>query len=1379
METELKEFIEKLADLVPSIESVKHLSHEGLHDTVEQATEVIEDVSLFVMTYISRKSWIRLIYSIFDTAPQERIEKLNARFRRLRQEFDTRVGVQTLTTVTAEAIRSQLQPVGLAGYDSVRACMAGTRLSLIDDITSWARNPCSDQTFAWLYGLAGLGKSSVATSVCQQLDEHGTLGASFFCKRDSPELRDPCRALATIAYSLSVRWEAYGVALMKALQDEAELHTRQIRQRYEVMLGRPLRILAETQRPKDAMVIVVDALDECEREESRKQLLGCLQDMSQIAPWLKVLVTSRPDSDIQAYFGQDKTNWYSSYNLLKYPADADILLYVRKQLEQLEHHDGWPKEAIDELSSRSNGLFIWARTSCKYITDGYEPVDRLTQILDGTRIWDYDSDSGPKSVVHLDMLYATAIRTGAVDSSRDNIAAIRRFLGMVAATSTRTPLSLSNMCALLKGRIRHSTLERMVHNLLSVIYIDQEVGHAIRVVHPSFMDYITDRTRSKELCVDLDEQNMILAECCMQTMTAELQLNLCDLETSHLLNKDVANLDVRVEDRIRPHLKYSCMYWTSHLTEAKKGGLDRVVQKFLFSTKLLYWIEALSLLGKLDVAPASMIDLYDHSVASEDCQEYARDVYRFLLSCYDAICVSTPHLYLSALALTPERSVFAQHMRPEFPNMFQITQGAERDWTPCIRTIFVGSEVNSVAWSALSRKLATGSDDGAVRVWDAETGASVLEPIQAHSERVWSVAFSPDGRLIVSGSTDGTVRVWDTETGTEALDPLEGHSASVHCVTFSPSGAFIASASDDGSMRVWDTSTGETLHILNGHEKYVWSVTFSADGRRLASGSKDRTVRLWDVGTGAMALEPLTGHTAGVNSVAFSHGGHRIVSGSDDCTIRVWDANAGSTLRVIPGHSSCVPSLAFLLDDRRVVSGSWDGTVRTWDVDTGAQLSLFLGHSADVWSVGCSPDGRRIVSGSDDKTVRIWDAEVEDTAARVPQGHSGWVECVAFSPDGCRIASCSDDATVRIWDAATGAAAVDPIRGHSGRIYSIAYSPDGRRIVSGSGDQTVRVWDAETGAAVSEPLQGHSESVRCVAFSHDGTLIASGSYDTTICLWGTSTMTRLYEPLQGHSECVSSVAFSPDGCHLVSGSGDSTVRLWDTSNGMSVLEPLQGHRSKVNCVAYSPDGQRIASCSDDYTIRIWDAKTGVPLLEPIQGHPQGVDSVVFSSDGQHILSSSYDRTLRIWNAKTGRLLREPLKGHDDGVFSVVFSPNGRYIASGSLDRSVRVWDVDGCVDSDTTTQRHLPGTDILTLAGSTDAQPVSTSSLLARRMRSDGWVTTPDGGLYVWLPPDLRRVDDSVICISMSPPRARVVMDFSRFVHGKEWTSVAGGEVGL
>jgi WD40 repeat protein len=158
-----------------------------------------------------------------------------------------------------------------------------------------------------------------------------------------------------------------------------------------------------------------------------------------------------------------------------------------------------------------------------------------------------------------------------------------------------------------------------------------------------------------------------------------------------------------------------------------------------------------------------------------------------------------------------------------------------------------------------------------------------------HTGRVYSVSFSPDGRRIVSGSGDNSVRVWDAETGQTVLGPFEGHTGDVNCVSFSPDGRRIVSGSDDKSIRVWNAETGQmVLGPLVGHTSYVQSVLFSQDGRRIVSGSRDRSLLVWNAETGEMLAAPLVGYGE-VLAASISPDGRRIVSGYGDATVRVWD----------------------------------------------------------------------------------------------------------------------------------------------------------------------------------------------------------------------------------------------------------------------------------------------------------------------------------------------------------------------------------------------------------------------------------------------------------------------------------------------------------
>ncbi|QRV85321.1 WD40 repeat protein [Ceratobasidium sp. AG-Ba] len=1366
---DIQKLVNGLGRIMPFLESVREHSKEArLQGTVTSLLNLIEDVSNFITGYMT--------HSVVGGKADEQLTSLLQRFKDLKEDFDRGVQAEQLKHIVTNEQRSllsRLSPAMRAHYSTKPACQQGTRQQVLNDVYEWISQLDTPKKLAWLYGHAGLGKSCISASVCHKLDEERKLGAHFFCKRDDPDLRRCGTVLNTIVHQLATRFGPYGKEVASAIDECPQLPESSLEQRYTRLIERPLRKLNEEQvAPTTHLAIVIDAFDECERSRERRLLLTFLRQMSGLVSWLKVMVTSRLDQDIKAALGRVDDPAVCSRDILVYDASYDIYACTQKRMLEIAEFKAqvdWSEQTIRTLSERSGGLFIWIETACKFIENGSDADSRLEQILDGTQPAE---GSEP-----LDMLFTTAIEQSLGDGARDNVRNARLCLGAILATADRTPLSVIGLEGLMSSQMKRGVFRNVVSGLGSVLYEDKSSGNAVRVYHPSFADFISNRTRSNQFYVEPEEQNIRMAECCLRTMTKELAFNICGLETSHIANRDIPELEARVQTSISEQLRYSCLHWSSHVTAMPKGALKELLGEFILGRTLLYWMEALSLMSKLDVVLSSLLELVEWCSVSrwaravtpptseeqtpitnqgttQNISSYAHDAYRFVLSFYDAILESTPHLYLSALALAPNGSQIAQHMRAFFPNTLSIGGSLNGGWSTWLRNIPHGAVVTGTEISSDGRRIVSGTKSSLVQLWDADSGAAISDPLVGHTNTVRSVSFSSDGRRVVSSSYDHTARVWDLETGgTVSVLP---HTAGVICAIFSPDNLQVITGCFDKKIRIWDANVGnEVREPLEGHSDAVNSLAVTRNGLCIASGSSDHTVRLWELARNSAISEPLAAHTDYVYSVSFSPNDRQLVSGSNDGTIHIWDTVTRTILMKIPDRKfGPVWSARYSPSGRHIIAGTWDKMIRIWDVKTGALLSEPLaGHVGAVRSVVFSPNGRRVISGSEDGTVRVWDAEIEATPPEDGKQGLTSVWAVAFSPDSRKVASSHIDSVIRVWSVETGAVLQKIALEQEGEARSVQFSPDGR-FVSYSCNHAVHICDAESGNAVSGPMVSHSDLIWSIAFSPDSKRIVSGSRDETIQVWDVESAVVLLGPLVGHTGGVRCVCYTPDGRRIISGGNDSIIKIWDAESGDLVWEQLVGHSRPITSITIAPDSKQIVSGSQDNTIIVWDVETGTATSKPLMGNCGVVFSVAFSPDGERVVVGPYDNTVQVWDMKTHQRISEPFQGHTDFVKSVAWSPDGQYFASGSNDGTIRIWNADSSAVSNRTAVLRSELPKLPTLLRD-----------LARLADKDGWVRMSSGELLIWLPAEYRIVDDSLLQFSELEVPDRLRVDTLKFEH--------------
>ena len=859
----------------------------------------------------------------------------------------------------------------------------------------------------------------------------GKLGASFFCSRDYADRSNLQAIFPTLAVQLAYQYQLFRERLLQVLKGPDATKESLCSQMEKLIVG-PLRAAGIP------TLIIIDALDECKDEEPASAILSILSRYVNEIPSVKFFITGRPEPHIHSGFRLRSllpiTEVLKLHEVKPEKVNKDIKLYFQTQLTEYANNridcdlQHWPSPSeIDILCEKAAGYFIYASTVIKFIkSKSYPPTRRLNQITSLPQNTSHEGKSG------IDILYTQVLKQAVDDVEADDEEFYSYFRTVVGAVVlVFNPLSVEALSDLLG----ESGVSTTLHSLHSLLLVPMSKDDPVRIFHKSFPDFLVDQKRCTDsrFFIDPPFHHTEILLSCLKLMMERLKRNICGLD-DYVTLCEVEDLSGCQKEYIGDALEYACCFWTKHLLWIPGSGPDtEKVQEAVggfFTTCLLFWIEVLSLVGKLGIGVHAINDIQQWYglVSCLKCLiriymlilvqaglscKWANDSQRLLLEWFDVVHDSPFQVYHLALPFCPSPLWLHECYATELSREVKVVKGLPAEWGTCSRTVaFDHPPITLTCWKDV---IAVGLDSGDIVTLDGITGIQTAI-LSEHTLPVISLAFFPNGTSLVSGSRDSSIKLWDMQTG----------------------------------------GVVKTFH---GHTAWVFSVAISADSTMIASGSYDTTICLWNIQT--EECHHIIQQQEGVVCVEFSPTVPQHLVSVSNSGIRCWDINGHQTN---PTHNgSCI---AYSLDGTKFVSCQGEN-IMVHNFDSGAIIAKFLVTNSRIYYCCFSPDGKLIaVAGG--YTIYIWNTDSSHTQPiKTLVGHTLDVDCFAFSSPSSLI-SLSMDGSVKFWQIGTlekdqVVTDLESIPFTSAQVMSITLQPEDGIAISSDREGVVRTWDISTG----------------------------------------------------------------------------------------------------------------------------------------------------------------------------------------------------------------------------------------------------------------------------------------------------------------------------
>jgi len=478
--------------------------------------------------------------------------------------------------------------------------MEGTRQAILNRVIDWVTDPqetnsATKSNTYWFYGSPGIGKTSLAHSICEKLHDQKHLAGACFCQRDNQDLHEPRNILPTLVNKLAGVFPPFRRIVADRLRNDPNLTSTTMK--HTLLLDFIQRL---PHHPEHALVFVIDALDEIGDHHSRPGILRVLTEIAAQASWLKIMITSRPEVDIQRFFDGPTQPSHLRYDLMTdQEATADLRVFARSQFDLVasEWHlsHPWPEDLLfNKVTSRANGLFIFVKTLVLALENCADPTESLNAIL---------QDSASTGRESLYGLYSSILKVRIVQCYHE----FRSMIGVLLTTAQYRPLCEETIAEL--AGVKPNLVKKWVDGLSSLLYRDEGANGGLRVRHLSISEFVVSDDCPCDYRVNFQDANALLGIACLTTMVRLLRFNICKLEDSRLANADIEDLSSRIKVNISDPLQYSSLYWSNHLCSTPDNGdrhLRGSLEEFFEGLYPLFWIEVLIIMGMVPIGAPSL-----------------------------------------------------------------------------------------------------------------------------------------------------------------------------------------------------------------------------------------------------------------------------------------------------------------------------------------------------------------------------------------------------------------------------------------------------------------------------------------------------------------------------------------------------------------------------------------------------------------------------------------------------------------------------------------------------------------------------------------------------------------------------------------------------